>query len=119
MRRIAFDHHQVSLLAHGDRSDAVQLSQELRAVGSRDVDCFHWGESSFDQKLDLALIAEAGDDASHSSGIQPGQQQSTCLGESVLEFHFFLECRSPGRGIAAVDLSQVAHIARAKSVRQQ
>src|SRR6267378_4983634 len=55
---ITFDYDQVCLLAWGDRADAVELSQKLRAICGRDVDRLDWSESCFDQQFDFALIAE-------------------------------------------------------------
>ena len=57
---IAVDHHEVGLLAGGNGPDVVELAEELRSVGSRDLDGLRTSESRLYEQLDIALVGEPG-----------------------------------------------------------
>ena len=59
-RGIAVDHHKVGLLAGGNGPNAVKLAEELRSVGSRDLDGLRTSESRLYEQLDIALVGEPG-----------------------------------------------------------
>src|SRR2546425_5720736 len=58
---IALHHHQVRVLANGDRADLILAAEKGRAVQGRDVNGLDRREPGLDQQLDLPLIPEAGD----------------------------------------------------------
>src|SRR6185369_2590081 len=72
--KVAPNHNHVGLLAGFDRSDTPQIAEILGSVVSGDMDRLDGGKTGLNQQLDLALVAEAGDDASDSSRIEPGEQ---------------------------------------------
>ena len=68
--------HQVGILARRDRADAVGEPEIGRAVQRPDADRFDRCEAGLDQQLELALVAEARDDAAVAGRIGPGDQQA-------------------------------------------
>ncbi len=67
------DHYDVRNLADGERADAIQFTEELRAVGRGDVNRFDRCEARLHQKFYFALVTEAGDYAAVAGGVQAGR----------------------------------------------
>ena len=70
---IAFDDHEVCILAGGDGSDLALLAQVDRPVQGRNSNGLDRRESGLDQKFDFALVTESWDNATVSGGIRPRQ----------------------------------------------
>src|SRR3954471_12073592 len=62
------------------------------------MDSFRGSKAGFHQKLNLALVGEAGQNAADSRGVFTSQQQPARLREFMLEIHFQLEVVSSLRG---------------------
>src|ERR1041384_6544061 len=76
-RRIALDHDEVGVLADRDAADPVLAAEVDRAVERRDLDRLDRREPGLDEELDLALVAEAGDDAAVAGRVRAGDQEAT------------------------------------------
>src|ERR1039458_1201401 len=96
LRRVALDHDQIRLLAGSDGADAVELSQELRAIRGRNVNGLQRCESRFNQQLNFALIAEARDHPSHAGGIEPGNSNPPACAKACSNSISFLNAAGQG-----------------------
>src|ERR1039457_6825366 len=89
------DYHQVRILADGDRSDPLVISQVDGSIQRGDPDRFDGGESRVHQQLDFPLIAESRQPVPFSGGVWAGNQQSACLHELALQSRLVLVARGP------------------------
>jgi len=95
---VAVDDDEVGVLAGGDAADGGGVAHVGGAVEGGDVDGFEGGETGFDEELDFALIAEAGEDAAVAGGVGAGEQETSCSDELAFEGHAVPEELSVLRG---------------------
>src|SRR3984957_5895610 len=86
---VALEEQQIGLLSAFDTADSVKAMHGARAVGSCDLDGLKRRETGRNEKFDLALIGESGDDA--GAGIGTFGKQSALRNEGAFEFHLGVE----------------------------
>ena len=79
----------------------ASLSIKGGAVERGKADGLYRREAGFDQKFDVALLAEAGDEAAIAGWVAAGHQQAAGRGEPRPEEHLFLEL-----GVAGAELGE-------------
>ena len=84
---VAFDDDEVGVFAGGDGADVACAAEVGGAVEGGDLDGFDGGEAGVDEELDLALVAEAGEDAAVAGGVGAGEQEAAGGDELALEGH--------------------------------
>src|SRR5947209_19782546 len=61
--RVALHDEEIRILAHGDRPNLILAAEECGTVERRDANGLERREALFGQQLDLAMIAESGNDS--------------------------------------------------------
>jgi len=101
-RRVSLQHDDVGSFAGSERTNLVELAEEFGAIRSGDVNGLELREACLDEKFHFALVAESGDHAAVSCGIESREEQTAPFDEFAFELELLFKERGPKRSGSAI-----------------
>ena len=89
-RGISLQHDDVGCFAGSQRTNFIELAEEFGAVRRGDVNGLERREACLDEKFHFALVAESGDHAAVSCGIESREEQTAAFDEFAFELELLL-----------------------------